>query len=486
MRVVGIPHAYHDPNTVRCLRVCAIIHFGTDGWRARVDEDFTADNVARIADAVGELWQKTNPGKTVYIGFDTRPLAREFAELAAGALAAHGLDAVLASRPVPTPALTWAAAYDGEACGALMVTGSHHPQGYLCLKIRMGDGSTANQDVIEELEETMAPEPMGIEGQYRTADIIPDYMQAVASFVDAEAIRAAHLRVVVDPMGGAAQGYLADLLRELGVEVHEIHAGQASDQEDICPDPVEPWVDTCERTVIEDGACVGLVTDGDADRIGAVDERGRYIHPHQIMALVLGDLVQFRNLEGRVVVNLSCSTLVRRIAEALGCRVTVKPVGFKYIAAEMKKGGVLMGGEEAGGIGIAAHMPERDGILACLILCELMAKTDVPLGVLVDQLEDSFGKTSYGRRDLRLEAEDAETLRTLLPGVNPKSICGKVPQNVSHMDGLRLSFEDDTWLLVRPSGTEPVVRVYAEGFSVEERDELLDAGCALARGTYPL
>ena len=428
--------------------MCAIIHFGTDGWRARVDEDFTADNVARIADAVGELWQKTNPGKTVYIGFDTRPLAREFAELAAGVLAAHGLDAVLASRPVPTPALTWAAAYDGEACGALMVTGSHHPQGYLCLKIRMGDGSTANQDVIEEL--------------------------------------AAHLRVVVDPMGGAAQGYLADLLRELGVEVHEIHAGQASDQEDICPDPVEPWVDTCERTVIEDGACAGLVTDGDADRIGAVDERGRYIHPHQIMALVLGDLVQFRNLEGRVVVNLSCSTLVRRIAEALGCRVTVKPVGFKYIAAEMKKGGVLMGGEEAGGIGIAAHMPERDGILACLILCELMAKTDAPLGVLVDQLEDSFGKTSYGRRDLRLEAEDAETLRTLLPGVNPKSICGKVPQNVSHMDGLRLSFEDDTWLLVRPSGTEPVVRVYAEGFSVEERDELLDAGCALARGTYPL
>ena len=335
----------------------------------------------------------------------------------------------------------------------------------------MGDGSTANQDVIEELEETMAPEPMGIEEQYRTADIIPDYMQAVASFVDAEAIRAAHLRVVVDPMGGAAQGYLADLLRELGVEVHEIHAGQASDQEDICPDPVEPWVDACERTVIEDGACAGLVTDGDADRIGAVDERGRYIHPHQIMALVLGDLVQFRNLEGRVVVNLSCSTLVRRIAEALGCRVTVKPVGFKYIAAEMKKGGVLIGGEEAGGMGRLTSKEINKRTIENLIKS----------GAL-----DSFGKTSYGRRDLRLEAEDAETLRTLLPGVNPKSICGKVPQNVSHMDGLRLAFGDDTWLLVRPSGTEPVVRVYAEGFSVEERDELLDAGCALARGTYPL
>ena len=143
--------------------MCAIIHFGTDGWRARVGEDFNADNVARIADAAGELWQKTYPGKTVYIGYDTRPRAREFAELAAGVLAAHGLDAVLAARFVPTPAITWAAAYDGEACGALMVTGSHHPQGYLCLKLRMGDGSTASQDVIEELEATMAAEPLGLE-----------------------------------------------------------------------------------------------------------------------------------------------------------------------------------------------------------------------------------------------------------------------------------------------------------------------------------
>ncbi len=215
--------------------MCAIIHFGTDGWRARVDGDFTINNVARVTDAIGRLWQKTNPGKTVYVGFDTRPQAREFAELAAGVIAAHGLDAVLVSRPVPTPALTWAAAYDGEACGALMVTGSHHPQGYLCLKLRMGDGSTANQDVIEELEETMAAEPLGLEGQYRTADIIPDYMRAVASFVDADAIRAAHMRVVVDPMGGAAQGYLADLLREIGVEVHEIHADETTDREISAP-----------------------------------------------------------------------------------------------------------------------------------------------------------------------------------------------------------------------------------------------------------
>lgn len=457
----------------------AIIHFGTDGWRGRTDGSFTFDNVARVADAAGQIWQTTHPDSTVYVGYDTRPKAREFAELAAGVLAAHGLDAVLCERFVPTPALTWAVAHDGHACGALMVTGSHHPQGYLCIKVRMGDGSTANSDYIEELESSIASEPLGLQDEPRVVDIIPPYIEALESFVDAEAIRAAHLKVVVDPMAGAAKGYLAQTLRDLGVEVHEIHDKEA---DDMLPDPVEPWVDACERTVVADGAHAGLINDGDADRVGAVDERGRFVHPHQIMALVLGDLIVHRKLSGRVVVNQSCSTLVRRFAEALGCRVVIKPIGFKYIAAEMEKGGVLMGGEEAGGIGVASHMPERDGLLVHLLLCELMAKTGKPLGVLIDEIEAAFGRTWYGRRDLRLEAEVIESLRTMLPGINPERVCGRQPVRVSHMDGLRLDFEDGTWLMLRPSGTEPVVRIYAEAFSLEDRDALLDAGWRLARG----
>mgnify|MGYP002516738174 CR=1 FL=1 len=162
--------------------------------------------------------------------------------------------------------------------------------------------------------------------------------------------------------------------------------------------------------------------------------------------------------------------------------MVIKPIGFKYIAAEMEKGGVLMGGEEAGGIGVASHMPERDGLLVHLLLCELMAKTGKPLGVLIDEIEAAFGRTWYGRRDLRLEAEVIESLRTMLPGINPERVCGRQPVRVSHMDGLRLDFEDGTWLMLRPSGTEPVVRIYAEAFSLEDRDALLDAGWRLARG----
>ena len=456
--------------------MCAIIHFGTDGWRARVDEDFTADNVARIADAVGELWQKTNPGKTVYIGFDTRPLAREFAELAAGVLAAHGLDAVLASRPVPTPALTWAAAYDGEACGALMVTGSHHPQGYLCLKIRMGDGSTANQDVIEELEETMAPEPMGIEGQYRTADIIPDYMQAVASFVDAEAIRAAHMRVVIDPMGGAAQGYLADLLRELGVEAHEIHAGQASDQEDICPDPVEPWVDACERTVIKDGACAGLVTDGDADRIGAVDEHGNFVNPHRIITLLTSHLAEDKGLTGRVVSTITASAMLARQCKRLGLELTSTPVGFKWIYAEMEKGDVMLGGEESGGIGIPSHVMERDGLLMALLLCETMAQRGMSLGQLVDDMFQKVGKLEFERQGLKITDEQMANFRVeIVPNYAPAEICGKQVVDVDRRDGVKFYLEGDAWVMMRPSGTEPLVRIYAEAETVDEVHDLLKA-----------
>lgn len=464
----------------------AIIHFGTDGWRARTDGTFTEANVLRIAEAAADIWQSCHPGATVYVGYDVRPESRGFAELAAGAIAAQGLNAVLCERYVPTPALAWAAAHDGDACGALMVTGSHHPQGYLCIKLRMGDGSTANQDFIEELEGKVAPEPMALSDSYKTLDIIPSYIDALERFVDADAIAAAHLHVVVDPLYGAARGYLAQALRDLGCEVHELHAAEMPEGEEMRPDPVEPWVDACERAVVEDGAYAGLLNDGDADRVGAVDERGRFVHPHQIMALVLGELVVRRGMAGRVVVNLSCSTLVKRFAEALGCRVTVKPIGFKHIAAEMQKGDVLMGGEEAGGIGVAEHMPERDGLLVNLLLCELMAKTGKPLGALIDEMEAAFGRTWYARRDLRLEAEVIETLRTLLPGVNPQTVNGKVPKSVSHMDGLRLDFEDGTWLLLRPSGTEPVVRVYAEAFSIEDRDALLDAGCAMARGEITL
>lgn len=460
----------------------AMIHFGTDGWRARLDGDFTEENLVRIADAVGTVWSRTAPGAIVYVGYDTRPGAEDFACLAARVLASHGLMAKVSDRYCPTPALSLAVANDVRACGGLSVTGSHNPPDYLGVKLRTAGGGTMPDDVVEEVEAAMSATATDHRGAFERCDIVTPYVDHLCSMVDAEAIAAAHLRVVYDPLYGAARGYVPQALGMLGIEVVEIHGEDDADTPDIHPDPIEPWVDDCERAVVANGACAGLINDGDADRVGAVDERGRYVSPHKIIALIASHLVEHHGRTGRVVVNLSTSVLTRRVARALGCRVVVKPVGFKHIYEEIRKGDVLVGGEEAGGISVPWCCPERDGILVNLLLCEMMAQTGKTLGTLVDELEETFGRTSYARRDLRLENEVIEMFRTLLPGLNPHEVAGEEPVNVSHMDGLRLEFADESWLLMRPSGTEPVVRVYAEASTVERRDELLDAGCDLARG----
>ena len=462
----------------------AIIHFGTDGWRAKTDGDFTAENVTRVAEALGALWSRKYPRARVYVGYDTRMGAEAFAALAGEALAGAGLTAVVSDRYLPTPALSWAVAQDSRACGGLMITGSHNPPDYLGIKLRMEDGGTASDDFIEELESLIMPETIGVRGEIERANMVMPYFDHLCSLVDADAIAAAHLRVVYDPLYGSARGYMPLVMGALGVETIEIHGVDDEDARELHPDPIEPWVDDCERTVCETGAVAGLINDGDADRIGAVDEHGHFVSPHKIIALVAGHLVKNHGMTGRIVVNQSTSTLTKRVARALGCRVTVKPNGFKHIYKEMCKGDVLIAGEEAGGIGIPSHLCERDGLLVILLLCELMAQSKKTLGQLVSEIEGACGSLKYGRRDLRLEPEVIEMFRTMLPGLNPHEVLGQEPVAVSHLDGLRLEFADESWMLVRPAGTEPVVRVYAEAPTIEQRDELLDAGCELARGGF--
>lgn len=462
----------------------AIIHFGTDGWRARLDGDFSEENVVRIADAAGLLWGSQFQGGTVYVGFDTRPEAPRFARLAAEVLGTHGLSVRLSDRPVPSPAVSWAASRDDSACGALIVTGSHHPLDYLGIKLRTADGGEGSVEFFEELESLIDPDATEARGPVTTVDMLSAYEDALVDLVDAEAIRAAGLKVVYDPMYGSARVSLSRVLARVGVEVNVIHAAEEPGWDEFRPEPIEPWVDDCECAVVENGCVAGLITDGDADRVGAVDERGRYVSPHKILALLLSHLVQNRGMSGRVVLNQASSVLSRRVAKALGCQVLVKRIGFKHIYEEMTRGNVLIGGESAGGIGIPVHLKQRDGALCCLLLCELMAKTGRTLGQLVDELDDRFGTFYYAQRDLRLEPEVIETLRTMLPGLNPPEVAGRQSKTVSHMDGLRLEFDDESWLMLRPAGTEPVVRVYAEASTRELRDALIDAGCDIARGYF--
>lgn len=462
-----------------------MIRFGTDGWRARRDGAFTEDNVVRVADAAARLWAQQRPGDIVYVGFDARPGAEAYARLVARVIAGHGLVAKLSDRFTPTPALSWTIANDARACGGIMVTGSHHPNDYLGIKFRVADGGAGSTEFVAEVEDAIDPDPSDARGPIDVVDFTTPYLDQLVSLVDGDTIARANLHVVYDPMYGAARGHLPAVLGALGVIVDEIHGEDDAGMEDMRPEPIEPWVDDCEQEVLDTGACCGLISDGDADRLGAVDEHGRFVSAHKLFALVLGHLVQNRGMSGRVVLGISSSLLTRRVARALGCRYVIKPVGFKYIYEEMLKGGVLLGGEETGGFGIPEHFPERDGLLMILLLCELMAMTGKTLGQLVQELEEAFGTTSYARRDIRLSYEDIEVLRTMLPGINPQNIAGRTPERVSHMDGLRLEFADESWLLLRPSGTEPIVRVYAEAPTVEMRDQYLDAGTDIARLHLP-
>lgn len=460
----------------------AIIHFEADGWKARTDGDFTEENVVRIADAAGEYWNRRCPGAMVYVCYDARPGAEECAKAAARTLAAHGVAAVLSDRVVPTPALTWAVSRNSRVCGGIAVTGSHYPYDYLGVKLCNADGGTGCPDFIEEIERLIEPEASGMREHYAVKDFVTPYFDYLSTLVDGDAIAAARLKVVYDPMYGASRTYMPQLLGALGVEVEEIHGADDEGWNDLRPEPIEPWVDDCEQAVIECEAHAGLINDGDAARVGAVDEKGNYVSPQKIMALVLGHLVVNRGMTGRVVVNQATSVLARRVAQSLGCKVTVRPIGFTYIYEEMRKGDVLLGGEGSGGFAIPSHVAERDGLLVNVLLCELMATTGKKLGELVNELEMTFGRLWYGRRDVRVQVEQVEMLRTIMPGLNPELVGGRKPVAVSHMDGLRFEFQDESWLLLRPSASESVVRVYAEAPSVEVRDELLDAGADIAKG----
>jgi len=458
------------------------IKFGTDGWRAKIAEDFTFDNLRRVADAIGRVFAHDNPGGLIVVGYDTRFEAGAFARAAAEVLAAHGLKVALSDRYVPTPALCWAIAHDNEAVGGVMLTASHNPAAYLGVKVRMADGGASPVAFTERIEAHLRDQPPEARGTYGLVDIASRYLQALYRLVDAEAVRGAGLRVAVDPLYGAGQGYLAQVLGMLGVEVIEIHGERNPGFAGLHPEPIPPHIDEARRLVRTERLDAGFVTDGDADRIGAVDEHGGFVNPHRIICLIAQHLAQEKGLTGRIVKTLSTSVLVDRVGALLGLEVTTTPVGFKWIYEEMLSGDVLVGGEESGGIGVPHHVRERDGLLMALLLTEMMAKRGRTLGELVSDLLAMTGPMEYSRVDLTLEPRQMETFVSAIPDLRPSQIAGVDVLRVSHIDGVKFELADDAWLLLRTSGTEPLVRVYAEAPTMGVVDDLLAAGSAFARG----
>lgn len=461
----------------------ADIHFGTDGWRAIIGEDFTPDNLNRVVAAAARIFKEEAvaagrdadaPG-TLIVGHDCRQDAHAYAELAAQVAAGEGFNVLLTEDYCPTPTLCWSVAHNDDAVGGIMLTSSHNPAEYLGVKLRMADGGASPAEFTDRVEAVLPSEPTDILGPFQTADLMTDYLAALRELVDVEAIRGANLRVVCDPLYGAGRHYLADLLRDMGVEVVEIHNAEDPTFAGLHPEPIQPWVDEGLAKVGELGYDALFINDGDADRIAAGDSRGNYVNAHRIITLLTKHMVD-RGETGRVVSTVTASAMLDRMCRKLGLELVSTPVGFKWIYGEMEKGGVMIGGEESGGIGLPDHVKERDGLLMALLLTECMAQSGKDLGTLVDEMLADIGRMEFARRGLSITDEQMARFRAeTVPTFTADEIAGKRVTDVDRRDGVKLLLEGDAWVMMRPSGTEPLVRVYAEAATTDEVNALLDA-----------
>ena len=465
----------------------ADIHFGTDGWRAIIGEDFTPDNLNRVVAAAARIFKEEAvaagrdadaPG-TLIVGHDCRQDAHAYAELAAQVAAGEGFNVLLTEDYCPTPTLCWSVAHNDDAVGGIMLTSSHNPAEYLGVKLRMADGGASPAEFTDRVEAVLPPEPTDILGPFQTADLMTDYLAALRELVDVEAIRGANLRVVCDPLYGAGRHYLAGLLRDMGVEVVEIHNAEDPTFAGLHPEPIQPWVDEGLAKVGELGYDALFINDGDADRIAAGDSRGNYVNAHRIITLLTKHMVD-RGETGRVVSTVTASAMLDRMCRKLGLELVSTPVGFKWIYGEMEKGGVMIGGEESGGIGLPDHVKERDGLLMALLLTECMAQSGKDLGTIVDEMLADIGRLEFARRGLSITDEQMARFRAeTVPAYTADEIAGKRVTGVDRRDGVKLLLEGDAWVMMRPSGTEPLVRIYAEAATTDEVNELLDAAEAV-------
>jgi len=465
------------------------IRFGTDGWRGVMARDFTVENVRRVTAAIAaRLESRGTAGRGVAVGFDRRLLSREFAAEVAGVLTARGIPVRLAAGPEPTPLLSWAVHHQGLA-GGVVITASHNPPEWNGLKFKEPFGGSAGAETCRAVEEHLVGLPRGEEipclshgearrrGLLEPLDAWRGYRDALARLVDFECLRRAKLRVAVDAMHGCGSPGLRGLLEGAGCWVTELRPEWNPGFGGAPPEPVETNLGELAEAVRGGGCALGLANDGDADRIGAVDERGRYFSPQRILAVLLRYLREVKGLGGDVIKAVSATSLVNLLAERHGLGVVVTPIGFKHIGEAMRSRPVLIGGEESGGIGIPAHLPERDGLLNALLLAEVVARTGKGLRAYAQEIFDQVGYFTYERRDFPLAPAEAEAMRRQLEGLEePAELAGRPVREVLRLDGVRFLRDDASWLLVRPSGTEPLLRLYAEARSRPEVAALLEEG----------
>jgi alpha-D-glucose phosphate-specific phosphoglucomutase len=476
------------------------IHFGTDGWRAVISDTFTFTNLRMVAQAIADAacsdhWNNDTPlkatpdGRKMVVGFDTRFLSDRYAQEVARVLAANDYTVYLAQADAPTPAISWAVCRLNAAAG-VMITASHNAPRYNGVKLKSAYGGSALPEQCRKVEvylndneeQARGPNLMDYEqarqkGLIQRFNPILDYAAQMRALINLDLIAEHPQRVVVDSMYGAGRGIIRSILQGTGCEVQEIRGEMNPGFGGVHPEPIARYLGSLAGAISMGMGSFGLATDGDADRIGAMDERGNFVDPHKIMALALRYLVEKRGWNGSVVRTVSTTRMIDRLADRYGLTVHETPVGFNHIADYMLNEDVLIGGEESGGISFKGHIPEGDGVLMGLLLVEIVAESGVTLYELVENLLADVGPAFYERKDLRLNTPVSKKMMTerLVSDV-PQSIGGESIGEVRSVDGVKYILTDDSWLLIRPSGTEPVLRVYAEGRSQAMVKALLGYG----------
>ena len=467
------------------------IKFGTDGWRGIIADDFTFENVRRVAGAIASYVLKYEDAQRgVFVGYDTRFVSGRAAQIAAEVIAAAGIAVKLANDYTPTPAVSYAVK-DNGAAGGVMITSSHNPWNWNGVKFKGKFGGSATPAIMKKIEEEMSAGamPQGAKAAIEEADLKTPYVTAVCRFADMDLIGKTKFKFAVDSMYGSGRGVLAGIFQERGVpfvairqEVNPLFPG-------INPEPIQPHIALLQETVVKEKCDAGLATDGDADRIGAVAEDGSFVDSHKIFCVLLHWLLVRKKWSGDVVRAFNTTRMLDRIAAKYGRKLYETPIGFKYTADMMMEHDILIGGEESGGIGYSRFLPERDGILNCLLLANVMAEEGKPLGQLVADLQREFGPHYYGRRDLHIAEEIKQSAIQRARAESTQSLGRYRVLKKENLDGIKFFLDAPTngngaeaWILFRASGTEPLLRLYSEPASPELVEEILTAAEKFVRG----
>jgi phosphomannomutase len=468
------------------------IKFGTDGWRGIIGFDFTTDKIEMITSGICRYLKNKNSSPKVVIGYDTRFLSNKFAEISAKVFGKANIKTYLSDDFITTPVIS-AAVVKNNADLGIMITASHNPYYYNGYKIKGSYGGSATLDIVGEIENcvnslnmadfqsTDTSYPSNKNSSYNenieVKNFVPDYKKLILDLVDAGVIQNFDFSVLLDPMYGASQDIFSGILENFSPgKIVKIHSSINPAFGGINPEPIGDNLNEAIAKLKDSGCKLAICLDGDGDRIGALGEDGNFISSHHIFAIVLNYLLNYKKLSGKVVKTVSTSSIIDRICSKYGLELIIKPIGFKYISEEILSGGVIMGGEESGGLWVQGYIPERDGILMGLILLEILCRAKKSANEILNEIYNEFGYFVYRRLDYEMDIVKREKIKEVLTKGIPEILKSKGVVSVVTIDGFKYILEDGSWLMIRPSGTEAVVRIYGESDTEEKLSKLHELG----------